>query len=245
MSKIVKQAAYNNALWCDAVCSAHNCPGEFHEQLWMNRLGTPRYYPDAVTLTDAMTAPAQTEAIFALIQSVRQRSWSVKDSFHCLNLSELGFTPLFDAEWITARLPFSAVRQESADLQWRRVRSEAELFRWEQYWTGADQAVGQSRVFVPRLLSESDIHFILVCHDSVAVGGGVLNRGGGVVGISNLFTLKADTWVVWQGLARAAAASFPGLPLVAYDRGKELAVAHRIGFVTVGRLRIWYRPQSR
>jgi hypothetical protein len=99
MSANAKQAAYNNALWCDAVCSAHDCPGEFHEKLWINRLGTPRYYPDVVTLAGAVTAPAQTAAIFALVQSPRRTGWSVKDSFHCLDLSELGFTPLFDAEW--------------------------------------------------------------------------------------------------------------------------------------------------
>jgi hypothetical protein len=32
---------------------------------------------------------------------------------------------------------------------------------------------------------------------------------------------------------------FPGLPLVGYECGYELAAAHRAGFETVGPLRVW------
>jgi hypothetical protein len=47
-----------------------------------------------------------------------------------------------------------------------------------------------------------------------------------------------------RGLVCAAAAAFPGLALVAYDRGKECAAAHRIGFATLGPLRIWRRTPT-
>ena len=241
----VKRAAYNNALWCDAVCSAHDCPGEFHETLWINRLGTPRYYPDVVTLTEPVTAAAQTAAIIALVQSARRTGWSVKDSFHCLDLNELGFTPLFDAEWIAAKSPIGAVQQDSSGLHWRQVSSEADLICWEQAWAEADMAAAQSRVFMPGLLSDPDVRFVWTCDDAATVGGGILNRGAGVIGISNLFALEVDTELVWQELARSAAAAFPGVPLVAYDRGRNLAAAHRAGFVTIGHLRIWHRPPTR
>ena len=39
---ITTLAAHNNALWCDAVCRAHDRPGEFHDTLWLTRLGAPR-----------------------------------------------------------------------------------------------------------------------------------------------------------------------------------------------------------
>jgi hypothetical protein len=42
-SSITALAAHNNAMWCDAVCRAHDRPGEFHEALWLTRLGTPRF----------------------------------------------------------------------------------------------------------------------------------------------------------------------------------------------------------
>jgi hypothetical protein len=45
--------------------------------------------------------------------------------------------------------------------------------------------------------------------------------------------------MVWRNLTAMAGEIFPGLPLVGYERGYELAVAHQAGFETVGHLRIW------
>src|SRR5580692_2295285 len=85
-SSITARAAHNNALWCDAVCRAQDRPGEFHQALWLARLETPRFYPNAVTTAGVETAPAQLGAIADLIGSNRRRAWFVKDSFHCLRL---------------------------------------------------------------------------------------------------------------------------------------------------------------
>src|SRR5215471_9267661 len=82
-------AARNNALWCDAVCRAHDRPGEFHDTLWLNRLGAPRFYPDAVTLSGVESAPAQIETIATLVGSAREREWAIKDSFQSLELNSL------------------------------------------------------------------------------------------------------------------------------------------------------------
>jgi len=62
--------------------------------------GAPRFYPDAVTIAGVEAAPAQMEAIAALVGSARQREWFVKDSFQSLDLDSLGFEPVFDAEWV-------------------------------------------------------------------------------------------------------------------------------------------------
>ena len=69
------------------------------------------------------------------------------------------------------------------------------------------------------------------------VGGGILNRGADVVGLSNLFGSTID--MVWRNLTAMAGEIFPGLPLVGYESGRELAVAHQAGFETVGFLRVW------
>jgi len=82
---ITALAARNNALWCDAVCRVHDRPGEFHDTLWLTRLGAPRFYPDAVTLSGVESAPAQIETIAALVGSTREREWAVKDSFQAWN----------------------------------------------------------------------------------------------------------------------------------------------------------------
>src|SRR5262249_1477635 len=155
-SSIAARAAYNNAMWCDAVCRAHDCPGEFQETLWLTRLGTPRFYPDAVTTSGVEAAPAQLEAIADLIGSTRQREWFVKDSFHCLRLNSLGFEPLFDAEWIAMSGARPDIGHSQPDYRSTIVTDEAGLIAWERSWAGEEArtaATPQPRVFMPRLLA--------------------------------------------------------------------------------------------
>src|SRR5215470_13880902 len=111
---ITELAARNNALWCDAVCRAHDRPGEFHESLWLTRLGAPRFYPDAVTLSGVESASAQIETIAALVGSTREREWAIKDSFQSLELDSLGFEPFFDAEWVAMSPPLPDLKDHPA-----------------------------------------------------------------------------------------------------------------------------------
>ena len=236
---ITALAAHNNALWCDAVCRAHDRPGEFHETLWFTRLGAPRFYPDVVTIGGIEAAPAQTEAIAALVGSTRQREWSVKDSFQSLDLQSLGFEPLFDAEWIALSGPVPDVGR--TEYRSTIVTSTAGLIAWERSWAGEEvnaAAVSKPRVFMPRLLTDTGVRFVFIQGDGGIVGGGILNRGSEVVGLSNLFGC-IDMEMVWRHLVAMAVEVFPGLPLVGYERSHELAVAHQAGFETVGFLRVW------
>jgi len=235
-------AAYNNAMWCDAVCRAHDRPGEFHETLWFTRLGTPRFYPDAVTTAGVEAAPAQLEAIADLIGSNRRREWFVKDSFHCLHLESLGFEPLFDAEWIAMRGARPNVQPGDRST---RVTDEAGLSAWERSWASEEAKAAANplpRVFMPRLLADDGIVFVSIQGEDGSVGGGILNRGADVVGLSNLFGSQIDR--VWRNLIAMAGEIFPGLPLVGYEHGHDLAAAKLAGFETMGPLRIWRLPAT-
>jgi hypothetical protein len=152
-------AARNNALWCDAVCRVHDRPGEFHDTLWLTRLGAPRFYPDAVTLSGAESASAQMETIAALVGSTREREWAVKDSFRGLELNSLGFEPLFDAEWVAMTPPLPDLKgHPAAEYRLASVTSKAGLIAWEQAWAGEEvnaTAVSKPRLFMPRLLADS------------------------------------------------------------------------------------------
>jgi hypothetical protein len=89
---------------------------------------------------------------------------------------------------------------------------------------------------MPRLLEDTNVVFVSIVADGGIVGG-ILNRGADVVGLSNLFGSTVD--IVWRNLTAMAAEIFPGLPLVGYERGHELAAARQAGFETVGPLRVW------
>lgn len=212
-------AARNNALWCNAVCAAHGQPGEFHATHWLTRGGAPKYYPDLVTLAEA---PPNTA-----LDGLR----AIKDSFRSLDLSPAGFRPLFDAEWITA-----SKAPATPGLTWSTITTPEALHRWESLWSGATP----SGLFPASLLAAPEISFVVAQRGATPIGGGILNRGAGVTGLSNLFTLEADLVPIWQGLAQLAEARF-ALPVVGYDRGDDLAAAYRAGLTRIGKLRVWTR----
>jgi len=239
MKDTLLRAAQNNALWCDAVCSAQGAAGEFRETLWLNRFGTPLYYPDVVTLAPAEAAAEQIEAIAALTAASRASGWTVKDSFRCLDLGSLGFTVLFDAEWIL-RQPTSAAEPEGAvALPWGTVRSEADLRRWTRAWAGEPATAEAPRIFAAGLIARADTSFLFAPAEGAPLCGAILSKGAGVVGLSNVFHSGIDPALAWQGLLCEAAKRFPRLPVVGYEAGDELAMARRAGFRSAGPLRVW------
>jgi hypothetical protein len=217
-------AALNNAEWCDLVCRMHGVVTTFRADAWVTATRSPPGYPDAVTLHRSAVPDD------VLMRIDTSTGCSVKDSFVSLDLSGNGFEVLFDAEWIhRPALTYDAV----GALRWRVVETVDELRGWAT-------AHGGGAVFRPGLLDDPSVAVLVATDagDSVAAGA-VGNRSRSVVGLSNLFTVSAEPHEVWAGAVAALSARFPGFPLVGYERGADLAAAHRAGFTSVGQLRVW------
>ena len=67
----------------------------------------------------------------------------------------------------------------------------------------------------------------------------VAARDRGAVGLTNVFTRTANPERARRAAVSAASELFPGVPIVGYESGDELATAHRHGFVSLGPLRVW------
>ncbi|MFD5317760.1 hypothetical protein [Streptomyces sp. NPDC127098] len=230
--RIQAAAARNNAEWCAAVCRSHGIAGDFGDTVWSSARRTHPYYPDAVTLRpDARPAD-----VLAGIDTASP-GCSVKDSFAALDLTPHGFAELFTARWI--HRPAAAPAPMPASLRVERVSSASELGDWQTAWHGGDVTAD---VFRPPLLDDPSV-VVLALHDGRDLAGGaVLNHGSGVVGVSNLFAVDAaDLAAVWPATVTAAAARFPGLPLVGYEHADDLAPALASGFTELGPLRVWLR----
>ncbi len=232
-SSLLRAAVRNNAFWCDAVCKALGLPGEFTATVWFHRRGTPPFYPDVVTLTEA--DGETTEAIATLVND-DTRDWAVKDSYAALDLAPLGFRMLFEAEWIGIRNPVSA----PSPITWQRMRNAADFSRWEQEWEKANGPVTQ-KIFAEPLLADPEIAFLLAFENGRPLGGGILNLHAGAVGLSNLFAEGGRGEDIRRGLIGQAAALYPREPLVGYEHGDDLDEALRTGFELLGTLRVWLR----
>jgi hypothetical protein len=238
-------AAHNNAAWCEAVCAAHGCPGTWLDAGWLNAGETPRFYPNLVTLGGPMERDAHLALVERLLQSAPGHEVSAKDSFGSLDLAPLGFTPLFEAEWLWLEPGSTTTSVIAADAAtWSRVETAAGLEEWEAAWAAA-QGTSPPPTFPPTLLI-GDIVFLAAASARRPVGGAIANRsehtGIAVAGLSNVFA--PPHWGIKEraALVAGAAAAFPGLPLAGYESGDDLAMARRLGFESIGPLRVWQRP---
>jgi hypothetical protein len=236
---LVAAAASNNAAWCDAVCRSHGRPGEFAEVLWFNRAPVPRYYPNIVTLTPGGVA-RQVDALSALVLPGR---WGVKDSFATLDLAPLGFTELFSAQWI--HLPRTGpAPTHSSGVRWARVHDATALLSWEAAWSGQpveSRPDSANALFRPDLLEDSNTTFLAAYLGDAIVAGAIAYRAAGVVGLSNTFFTASAPSLSRADLLGQVASAFPGLPLVGYEHGDELATWCTLGFEPLGPLRVWLK----
>jgi hypothetical protein len=218
-------AARNNAEWCDLVCRIHGAATAFHADAWVTATRSPPAYPDAVTLHD----PAAADDLLGRIDSTA--GCSVKDSFASLDLAGRGFRVLFDAEWI--HRPVATATTAAHGLRWSVATTADDIDVWAA-------AHGGGAVFQPTLLDDPTVAVLSATDREGRVAAGAIgNRSRTVVGLSNLFTVSADIDQAWSGAVAALSIIFPDLPLVGYERGEDLAAAHRAGFVSIAPLRVW------
>jgi hypothetical protein len=215
-SSRVEQAVRHNAVWCEAIYRVHGTPGEFHDTLWLNRHPVPCFYPNVVTLSQDGTA-AQLAQIQALVVSDLPGHWAVKDSFCSLDLAALGFQTLFGATWLW-RTPCQPLpHRVAARLHWTWVQSVPELAKWETAWSGSpanNPSIPQPRVFLPALLTNPEIVFIVAYQDQELVAGAIVHHTDNVVGLSNVFVPPDDPMAFWAGCVAMAQKRFPGVPMV-------------------------------
>ncbi|MFD5412903.1 hypothetical protein [Streptomyces nojiriensis] len=224
---LVRRAAVNNAVWCGAVCRAHEVVARYEGAgLWASASRTPPLYPDAVTLEPGAAARDVVRAV-----DIDSPGCSVKDSFADLDLAGDGFEVLFEAQWIhrPAGAPLPASEADAAGLVWSEVSGAGELAGWEAASGG---------VFPSVLLGADGVVFLAGRAGGRIVAGGVASTGGGVVGVSNVFG------AAWAGVLGAAAVRWPALDVVGYEHGEDLEAAVRAGFAPIGPLRVWLRPSG-
>ncbi|MEU1435784.1 hypothetical protein ABZ438_17015 [Streptomyces sp. NPDC005786] len=228
---LVRTAARNNAEWCAAMSRSHGVVGQFGAQAWAAPARTPLYYPDAVTLMPDADPVALAERIDTTAPGA-----SVKDSFADLDLTGSGFEVLFEAQWIHRPAGPPAL---TPDLVWDVARTPDALRAWALAWDGAE---GNADLFRPELLADPAT-FVLAgrSSDGRVVAGAVASRSDDAVGISNVFAPADAPDTAWPGVLDTLHQLFPGLPVVGYEHGDDLATAVRHGFRPVAPLRIWVR----
>lgn len=236
------RAAHNNALWCDAVCRVHGLQTELSESYWFCREKPPRFYPNLVTRLEGRAfSSLQVARIQQLMSELGDSGWGVKDSFDTLALSPLGFRREFEATWIWRAAGNNIAKVENG-VRWSSISDSALLRRWEQRWSVSCGLESCSGVFRDAIIHESGVRIFAATREGEVVGGAVANQTDDVVGLSNVFAPRGEELEFWRGCVAAVGASFPGLPLVGYQREEGLVFAKEVGFESLRTLSIWILP---
>ncbi|MEU5900036.1 MULTISPECIES: hypothetical protein [Streptomyces] len=232
-------AVRNNAAWCDAVCRSHGTGGTVEGDVWASALRTPPLYPDAVTLSPTATPDDVLPRI-----DLSSPGASVKDSFGTLDLSEAGFAVLFEARWIHRVAAEPAPPRAGG---WEPVVGAERLRAWEAAWSGDGESEG---LFRPALLDDGAVFLAptatgpLTAATHPVTAGAIACPGAGAIGVSNLFAADDDLDAAWRSCLEATDRLWPGVPVVGYEHGDDLAAALRQGFEPVGPLRVWLRTDG-
>jgi hypothetical protein len=227
--------ASNNVDWYQAIFRSHGLTGSISDGIWISRDRPPPYYSNAVTLTPS--GQAGQLARLTDLHGVLRGRWSVKDSFAALDLSPLGFEPLFDAEWIWCDAS-GAPAPDPEGIAWRPVTTTDHLEQWEAAWR-RNGSPTETPVFVPDLLTDPTIALFGGYRGDVVVAGCAGNRSADAVGFSNFFVDDHEGPVGVAGAIAEVARFGAGRPIVGYLAGDALARVTTLGFRSVGPLRIW------
>jgi hypothetical protein len=222
---LLMAAVGNNAAWCDLVCTALGVRGTVTRDLYVNRSEVPRFYPNVVTLSETVEESDVVRAIGD------REHWSVKDSFGRLDLTTVGLTRLFEAQWLVApRKP------PTEGVECRVVDGDAALHEW----LAARDADGAD-VLGAAWSERADLAYVSIVDGGSVAGSGVLSLAHGVVGLSNVVCTVGDPSRCWSSLVAASQSLFPDVAVVGYETGEALSVAVSVGCEVLGPLTVWAR----
>jgi hypothetical protein len=179
-----------------------------------------------------------------LVESGIPGEWGVKDSYATLDLTSFGFQVLFEAEWIWRGAAPPVPDGELSGVQWNRVTGASELAAWEKVWRSVpahQPDPNQTPLFLPALLTDETIAIIAAYQNQRIIAGAIATCTREVVGVSNIFIPEGEGERFRADCLAQVSDAFPGLPLVGYETGHDLAEMQALGFAGLGPLRIWVK----
>lgn len=239
-------AILNNVQWYEGIFTAHGLSFETNPLVWLSHERPPPFHSNLVVLSKAATLKQVETFVDQIARVPGLGGWSMKDSYACLELGPLGFSQLFEANWIWMDPLALETRDTTSILTWTRISSATEMSDWEGTWAGDPtykSAAVRQRQFPDQMLLDRRYAFLAGRSLGEIVAGAILNQSPDAVGVSNVFAQPNLIAEVWPAVARFAAKEFHGVPLVGYERGAALQAAQHAGFLPIGRLRVWCRGE--
>lgn len=236
-----QQAIFNNIGLSEAIFSSRRIKFEQTDFICYSSEKTPPLYSNLVTISKDWKPDDIFRSIDNRCEQEKWDRWSVKDSFGVLDLSEYGFTKLFDAQWIYLGAEKFRPRAADVNLRYEIVNAEDVLARWRIAWD-SDEQLGKE-IFDRKLLDDPKVYFVAGFDGKQILSGCLVNRTGNVLGISNFFAPDEDI-AYWSGAIGFIFGSIERLNVVGYERKALASKLRMLGFETAGDLTVWLKKRN-
>jgi hypothetical protein len=219
---LLRLAIENNVEWCSTICAVCGSNDVSSSEAWANLEASPPNFPSVISRV-GKAQNAVEKFIEDVCESNPSSSWAVKDSFKDLDLSQMGFDPLFDAHW------YGGTISGSNCIGWKVATTPEQLAVWKKAWGGPD------RIPFSELLGEHRVKFWFKVELGLVESGFVTFETGPAVGISNWFSLVNPQLATVTAL-KAASSLLPDRPLVCWSTDH---LDEKSDMMKLGQLRIW------
>jgi hypothetical protein len=236
-----QQAIYNNNGLYEAIFSARKIEFKRNDLIRYSLEKTPPLYSNLVTLSKDWKPDDVFRAIDTNYEREKWEEWSIKDSFGVLDLTEYGFTKLFDARWIYLEAGKFAPYGAGGNLRYAIISSEDVLAAWRKAWD-ADEQLGKE-IFSRKLLDDSKVYFVAGHEGKLIVSGCFVNRTDDVLGVSNFFAPDRNV-KYWSEMIDFIFSSIGRMNIVGYERKELTDKLQTLGFETVGDLTVWLKKRN-
>ncbi len=237
----IQQAIYNNNGLYEAIFANHQIKFKQTDLIRYSLEQTPPLYSNLVTISKDWKPDDIFGNIDIRYENEKWDEWSVKDSFGVLDLSEYGFTKLFDAQWIYIEAKKFKPYGTNGNLHYEIVTTENVLSAWRIAWD-SDEQLGKE-IFNPKLLNDSKVYFVAGYDGKQIVSGCFVNRTDNVLGISNFFAPDKNI-KYWSEIISFIFGSIEQMNIVGYERNELADTLQTLGFVVVGDLTVWLKNRN-
>ena len=215
-------AARNHADWSELIAQSLRISTTRTDDLWAADVPMPQGHSDVVLLRP------HADPDWGAIRNAMS-GLSVVDSFADQELTEYGFEPVFEAEWIA--LDQVGDGASGASDGWQRVSRE----RFPD-WLAEHGSLNELE---PAILDVAEVAVLESVVDGRFVAGAILHSSDGVIGLHDVFLGDGNRVDAWRSLAGLAHNRFGHAPLVGFEPAATVAAPLSAGFRVVGPMRVW------
>ncbi len=205
---------------------------------------TPHLHSNIITVSKKWQPELNFKKVDENYRKEKWDEWTIKDSFKELKLEDFGFKKLFDAEWLYLKTDNFLLKKKNTNIFYHIIRDEKYLEKWIIAWNNQEREKFGKKTFKKILLKNKDLYFIAGFNkNKKLISGGLVNRKGKTLGISNFFSSKREI-EDFSNLTAFIIHSIKCSAIVGYERLEMSKKLRKIGFNAVGQLRVWIKKRK-